>query len=219
MARKKAEAKPTMRTIMARNPELKEVARRFAGLALAQLEQDMELSIRQIEQLRRGLATVGEAIGWSSTTASPEDALVEASKDVLKMAKSGAKAMAKDLAEELAEKKVEVRQIVKSAKEARKLGESKKTEYPYEFTYHFTVRDSTQQLVTKVDTLTWEDGQGAINSADAIERGLPGRTKLSDLMIAELQKKQKREDVMTKNLPEYVKFARPLLQDVLANLQ
>ena len=38
-------------------------------------------------------------------------------------------------------------------------------------------------------------------------------------MIAELQKKQKREDVMTKDLPEYVKFARPLLQDVLANLQ
>ena len=60
MARRKTKPRPlTLKAMMTLEPELDGVCRQLAALALAQLEQESPLGVRQTEQLRRALTTAG----------------------------------------------------------------------------------------------------------------------------------------------------------------
>ncbi len=219
MPRKTVEGPQTVKRVLPRSAELQDVSRQLAVLALAQVDQEGHLGVRQREQLRRALATAGEALGWAGRVAAIDDAVAEISKDVLTMARGGAKAMAKDLAEELAAKKTEISQIRRAASTVNKLAASKKTTYPVEITYCFTVRDATGDLVTKTETLPMDDAEEALSADTTIEKNPTGRTKLKDLMIADLKQKQKQVEVMTQTLSDFLEYSHDLMRDVLHNLQ
>ena len=218
MPRKTVEGPQSLRTLLSRSPEIRQVSRTLASLALAHVEQDGLLSVRQGEELRRALATAGEVLVWATTAASSGDSVTKVSKDAMTMARNGAKLLTKDLAEELARKRTEVAQLGDVAIAARKLSEDKKTTYPTEITSSSTARDPTQGLVTKTETLTLNDAQEALSAAEAIERGLPGRGKLADLMIINLEQKQVRMEAMKRALPEFIKSFDDVLREVLATL-
>jgi hypothetical protein len=219
MPRKKAEKPQAPRKVLARSPEMLEVSRQLATVALARVEQDGHLSVRQREQLRRALSTAGDTLGWIRSATGSKDSVAAVSKDVLKMAKVGAKAMAKDLAEELAKKRTEMTQVSEAAEAARALAEDPDTVYPTEMTYYFTARNASQGLVTKTETIEANDAKEALSASESIERNIAGRAKLADLMVLDLEAKQGQIEVMTRTLPEFVKFSHELLREVLVTLQ
>lgn len=219
MPKKTVEGTRSVKTLQPRSAELRDVSRQLAVLALAQVEQDGHLGVRQREQLRRAFATAGEALGWAGRVAAIDNGVQEISKDVLTMTRGGAKSMAKDLAKELAGKKTEMSQIKRAAATVTKMAESKKTTYPTEITYTFTVRDATGDLITKTETLPMENSEEALSAATAIEKNPTGRLKLKDLMIADLKHKQKQVEVMTKTLSDFIESSHDLMRDVLHNLQ
>jgi hypothetical protein len=219
MPRKKVDKSQAQQNVLARSPEMLEVSRQLATVALARVEQDGHLSVRQREQLRRALSTAGAELGWIRRSASNKDSVSEVSKDVLKMAKVGAKAMAKDLEEELARKRTEMDQVAEAAAAARELAEDPDASYPTEMTYYFTARNASQVLVTKTETIEVNDAKEALSASEAIERNIAGRAKLADLMTLDLEAKQSQIEVMTRTLPDFVKFAQQLLREVLVTLQ
>jgi hypothetical protein len=219
MPRKKVEKPQAPKKVLARSPEMLEVSRQLSEVALARVEQDGHLSVRQREQLRRALSTAGDALGWIRRSAGSKDSVSEVSKDVLKMAKVGAKAMAQDLAVELASKRTEMDQVAEAAAAARALAEDPDTVYPTEMTYYFTARNASQVLVTKTETIEANDAKEAMSASESIERNLAGRQKLSDLMVIDLEAKQGQIEVMTRTLPDFVKFSHQLLREVLVTLQ
>ena len=219
MARKKVESAPSLRSMLARNPEIQQVARQLAALALARMLQDGPLGVRQIEQLRRALATAGDALGWAGRVAGGADLIADVSKDVLSMSKSGAKTMAKELAEELVRKRDEAAQLAAAAERARQTSEDADATYPTEIVYLYTVRDASQNLVTKTETVQVNDAREALSASETIERNIASRGRLTDLMVLDLQKKQVELDQMTKTLQDFVKSSHGLLREVLVNLQ
>jgi len=217
--KKKTEKPQSLRTILSRSPELQQVSRQLSVLALAQMEQEGRLGVRQREQLRRALSAAGEELGWAATAAHSGDSIGELSKSVLTMSKAGAKAMAKDLAKELADKEVEIPQIVAASDSARKLSEGKKTKYPAEVTYCYTARDGSQGMITKTETLVLNDAAEALSASESIVRNITGREKLAAVMVIALGVKQEQLEAMTRILPDFVKYSQDLLRDVLATLQ
>ena len=219
MARVKTKRPLTLKAMMTRAPELEGVCRRLAELALAELEQDTPLGVRQIEQLRRALAAAGEGLDWTATAAHSDDSIADVSKDFMTMAKGGSRAIGRDLAKELASKKVEVKQLADTLASTTKLVEDPKARYPSDITFSYTVRDAFTELVTKTETVTVTETGEATSAAAALARSMPARTKLADLMIIELKRKQSQLEVMTKDLSDFIESSRGLLQEVIANLQ
>ncbi len=219
MPRKTTKRPMTLKAMLTREPELGPVSRQMASLAFAQLAEDTPLSVRQREQLRRAFATAGDALGWAGAIAHSGDSIATVSTDVMTLAKGGAKAQARDLADELARKRVEVVQLEDAIITVRKLGEAKGTTYPTEFTYCFTARSATRDLITKTDTLVLNDAGEAESATASIEKTLPNRTKLADLMIIDLEQKGAKLEVMTKSLGDFFKSRQELLREVLVNLQ
>ncbi|MEM7417888.1 MAG: hypothetical protein AAF389_20540 [Gemmatimonadota bacterium] len=202
---------------MARSPELKEASRRFASLALAKLEQQGILNVRQREQLRRSLATSGEELDWADLES--DDVVADVAKVMLRMARSGAKAMAKDLEEELSIKKKETKTLAKVAASLHKMATSKKTEFPVIMSYDYTARDASQNYVTKTEELELEDAAGVTSTAEGMDRSAPNREKLTNLMITDLKAQQARQDEMYKTLPDFVSSSKQLISEVMATLQ
>ncbi len=219
MASKKTKRPLTLKAILTRAPELEGVCRQLAALALAELEQNGPLGVRQNEQLRRALATAGEALGWTATAAHSDGSITEVNKDFMTMAKGGSRAMGRDLVKELTAKKVEVKQLNVSLASATKLAEGPDTAYPTEIIFSYTVRDAFAELVTKTETVTVSEAAEATSAATALGRSMPARTKLADLMITELKRKQSQLDVMTKTLYEFIESSERLLREVITNLQ
>ena len=94
MARRKTKPRPlTLKAMMTLEPELDGVCRQLAALAMAQLEQESPLGVRQTEQLRRALTTAGDALGWTATAAYSDDSIADVSKDFMTMAKGVANGM------------------------------------------------------------------------------------------------------------------------------
>jgi hypothetical protein len=218
MARKKIAGRQGLRSLLSRSPELQQVSRQLASLSLAQMEQDGLLRVRQRELLRRALAAAGEARGWTGGAASNGDAIVEASKEVMTMARSGAEALAQDLSDELAMKRTETSRLSDAAASARKLAEGPEASYPAEITYSFTIRSASVGLITKTETITSNDAREALATAEAMEKSLPGRGRLAELMILDLERKQAQVEAMTRTLPDFVKSSRGLLLEVFATL-
>jgi hypothetical protein len=219
MAGKKSKKTQSRGTLVARSPELQDVARRVASLALAKVEQDGSLSIRQKEQLRRAFSAAGDTLGWTRTLALTGDDAKEVKSDVMSVSKNGAKLLAGDLAEELERKRTEVSELEKAASLARSLAEDPDTSYPTELTYSYTSRDASQVLVTKTETLTLNDAQEMLSAAESIEKTVAGRGKLTELMITDLEEKQERLDLMTRTLPDFLESSHGLIREVVATLE
>lgn len=194
---------------VAGRPELLVVCRQLALLSLA--HEGRPLGPRQREELRRALATAGEALGWAETPANAAD-------DVVSLALSGAASLESDLAQEWTNKQTEVSRLGDAATYARKLADDPKTSYPTEVTYSYTVRDPHGQLVTRTTTNTATNPAEALAAAEALRRSIEGRTKLTDQMVIDLEQRRERLKAIERNLPDFVESARDLIREVIANL-
>lgn len=194
------------------------ISREVAHLAFVKVKQDDWLSIRQQEQLRRALMSLGELLEWAVTTANSDDPIDDVSKSTRKMMTNGARAIKRSLANAMAIKKAEITELKKVARSARKLSDNPKTVYPLEITYHRSARDSVQSMFTKTENIEVNNAEETLTCAEAIERQIDHWTTLRDVMIAELKLEQKQLGVMTKNLSEFVKSMHTLLGDVVATL-
>ena len=209
MPRSGIKRKTGRRRDFADSPELLEVCRQLALLALAR--EDRPMGPRQKEELRRALANAGEALGWAET---PENA----ADDVMAMALSGAASLERDLATEWELKQTEVSRLGDAAAYARKLAEDPGTVYPAEITYSHTVRDPHGSLVTRTTTNTATNATEAQAAADALRRSLEGRTKLTDQMVVDLEQRRERLNGIASCLPDFVNSSRDLIREVIANL-
>ena len=194
------------------------ISREIAHLAFVQVKQDDWLSVRQQEQLRRALMSLGELLGWAITSANSDDPIADISKSTRKMMTNGARAIKRSLANAMAIKKAEITELKKVARSARKLSDNPKTIYPLEITYHRSARDSVQSMFTKTENIEVNNAEETLTCAEAIERNLDHWTTLRDIMIAELKLEQKQLGVMTKNLSQFVKSMHPLLGEVVATI-
>ena len=194
------------------------ISREVAHLAFVQVKQDDWLSVRQQEQLRRALMSLGELLGWAITSANSDDPITDISKSTRKMMTNGARAIKRSLANDMAKKKAEITELKKVARSARKLSDNPKTVYPLEITYHRSARDSVQSMFTKTEEIETDDAEATLACAEAIERNIEHWTTLRDIMIAEIKLEQKHLGVMTKGLSEFVKSMHPLLGEVVATL-
>ena len=205
-----------LRKELSGSPELLKVARQLALLALAQ--QDGPPSPRQREELRRALAIAGDALGWAEASTGNGDSGVDVNADMMTLATKGAESLERDLVEERAKKQKEVAQLLDAAAYAQKLGENPKTTYPADITYCYTIRDPYQRLITKTATNTVNDPQEALGAAEALRRSIEARTKLTDLMVIDLEQRRERLTTIARSLPDFVRSSRGLLVEVIANL-
>jgi predicted XRE-type DNA-binding protein len=194
------------------------VSREIAHLAFVKVKQDDWLTVRQEEQLRRALMSLGELLAWEVTSANSDDPIADVSKSTKKMMTNGARAIKRSLANDMAIKKAEITELKKVARSTRKLSENPKTVYPFEITYHRSARDSVQSMFTKTEDVEVNNAEETLALAEAIERQIDHWTTLRDIMIAELKLEQKQLGVMTKNLSEFVKSMHTLLGEVVATL-
>ena len=215
-AKKAPKKKATRSSRLAGTPELDQVARKLASLAIA--KDESPLSVRQLEQLRRALAAAGEELGWIENPSGNGASIAEFSTDLIAMARNGAKSLGQDLAEELANKKTEITRLNKVIEHTRELAEDPDTVYPVDILFDHTIRDAYQEYVTKSETKVVNDGDEARSAAASIERSLTSWTKLADAMIVDLKRRQKQLSHVTEGLPEFVESSHGLLRAVVANL-
>ncbi|MBM4184840.1 MAG: hypothetical protein FJ207_11610 [Gemmatimonadetes bacterium] len=192
------------------------MSRQLAGLAVAQ--QRGPLTHRQREELRRALATAGEALGWSDTRAGSEDPVAAAMLDVIALTNCGVDSLEQELAEERVRKQTEIARLEETVAYARELAGNGRSIYPAEITYSYTARDSFQRLVTKTATSTVSDPSEALGIAVALQKSIESRTKLTDLMVVDLQERRASLRDMKRSVPDFAKFSRELLSEVIANL-
>ena len=62
------------------------------------------------------------------------------------------------------------------------------------------------------------DPQEALAAAEAIRRSIDGRTKLTDLMVIDLEQRRERLAAIGHGLPDFVRASRSMLGEVIANL-
>jgi len=201
---------------IASSPELNGVSCQLALLALAQ--EETPLGVRQIEQLRRALAIAGDALGWTEKMSNNGDSVAALGVDVIAMAESGAKSLGRDLAEQLVIKKTEITQLNDVIAHARALAEDEKTVYPAEIIFSHTVKDAYQELVTKTETKIVNEASEALSAAASVERSLTSWSKLAELMILDLKKKQRQLEGVSRALPDFIEYSQNLLGEVVANL-
>lgn len=216
MARTTTDRQTRLREKVESSPELLKASRQLAVLALAQ--QDRPLSPREREELRRGLVVAGEALGWSEALATNADPVVEFVHDVTSLAVLGVESLGSDLAQERANKQTEMSRLSDVAAYARELAADPNATYPAEITYSYTVRDPYQGLVTKTAKSTVSNPQEALGAAEALQKSIEGRSKLTDLMVIDLDERRGRLHAMTRKIPDFVKSAQSLLDEVIANL-
>lgn len=186
----------------------------MASLALAWMDQDRELRVRQREELRRALTAAAEYRGWAATG---ENSVASAIKDVNKLTKVGSKVIAEELAEELADKKVETAQLREVAESIHELAGNGDWEDPIEVSYCHTVRDG-DGLATKTQILTLADATEAKDAAAVIERKIDSWEKLRAQMQDHLKLRQKKVKEMEGSIPDFAESSKGLVDDVLAIL-
>ncbi len=198
------------------SPEVLKVSRQLAALALA--VQDNPLTHRQREELRRAFATAGEALGWSETRASSDDPVAEVAFDVIALANNGVDSLEMELAEERERKLTEIARLLEISAYARELAGNPSTTYPTEIVYSYTARDPFQRLITKTATSTLNDAREALGAAVALEKSIESRSKLTDLMVIDLDERRARLRAMKQRLPDFAHASHDLLGEVIANL-
>ena len=197
-----------------RSPEARPAAMRLATLAMAWMEQDRQLRVRQREELRRALATAADFRGWAATGADP---MASAIKDVKSLTKAGSHFLAKDLEKELEDKKNEVLQLQKVADSMNRLADTESWENPVEVSYSHTVREG-DGLGTRTQTLTLVDAGEARDAAATIEKKLVNWEKLRVLMLEDLKQRRRQVDEMEEGIAAFAESSRGVVDDVLAIL-
>lgn len=201
-----------------RSPEVRLVAKKLASLALERHQQNGRLKVRQREQLRRTLVAAAEVLGWETLNTGNQDPVIEAAKDMAKLARNGTKALEQDLIDEVTVKKAETTTLKGVAKQLHKLSKDKKIEYPVEMSYEHTAKTPGQGLVTKTAELVLKEPGEAESAALDIEKRLPRWGDLKDEMLEELKRQQDQLDDMRSGLPGFVEAYRGLLAEVFAIL-
>jgi hypothetical protein len=199
-------------------PELEEVSRKMATIALQKSRQEGALKVRQREQLRRALAAAAESLGWDLIPGENADRVAAATRDMTQLADAGAKSLERDLEGLLDGKKNEMKELKKVVKTVSALAVDKKAEFPTEIDYSLTARNGTRGLFTKTETLTLNDADEALSAAAALEKRLDNVTKLRDEMLIELKGKLRQVVDVRRDSAAFVESSNRLVVDVLANL-
>lgn len=147
-----------------------------------------------------------------------DDPIDAVAKDVKKMMRSGVRSLKRGIADELAEKRAEVKRLEKVVKEIHALSEDPNVEYPAQITITRTARSHDRGLVTKTETLEFENAKEAKKGAEKIERSLPKWDKLREQMLDDLKQRRKSLGELSENLSETVESWRGLLRDVLVTM-
>jgi len=140
------------------------------------------------------------------------------SKTVRSMLKSGARTLKQEVADDLSEKRKEEARLKKVIAQVREIAEDESVQYPVEITYSHTARDAARGLVTKTETLTFEDAKEALKAAKSIEKRMGRWAKLREQMLDDLKQRQKRVGDVTSNLSEFLESSQGLLREVIVTL-
>lgn len=197
---------------------MRRIAREVTSLALVRLKQGGRLNVRQREDLRRALASAGEQLEWGMTAAHSDDPVAAVTSTVKRLVRSGARSLKREVAEDLTEKKREEKQLEKVIEQIRSLAADSSVEYPVEISYTHTARDAASGLVTKTETLIFENADEALQAAKKIEKRMGRWSKLRTQMLDDLKQRQKRVGDVTSNLSEFVDSSRGLLRDIIVTL-
>lgn len=200
------------------SPDLDDVGKALASLALARMKQDGSLRVRQREQLRRALAKAGDGLGWVTLRGGTVDRVKRATKDVTALADAGTRALEGELAEVVADKKSEIEQLSKVAASVQLLANDADASFPTEVEYSHTARTGTRLLITKTETLTLADRDEALSAAATLEKRIEGWEKLRDQMLDELKDKQRQLRDLKGTLSGFVDSSQGLVGEVLATL-
>jgi len=200
------------------DPEVLELGRVVATLALERVRQNGTLNVRQRDQLRRAVAQIAEARAWVMIPGAAADRVTKAAEDLAVLAEAGARSLKSDLADEVAAKNAEIKQLKDVARAVQKMAASDATTYPAEMEYSHTARHGSQDLVTKTDTLTLADSAEARSAAATLEKSMEGWARLRDQMLEELANRQHQIEQMRRGLASFVDASRTLVGEVLAVL-
>lgn len=200
------------------DPEVLELGRTVATLALERMQQNGKLNVRQRDLLRRALAQMAEARNWVLLPGATTDRLTRATQDLADLAEAGALSLKSDVDDEVAAKNDELRQLEEVARTVQKMAASERTVYPAEIEYSRTARQGTQNLVTKTDTLTLSDNAEAQSAVGTLEKSMERWSRLRDQMLEELLHRQELMEQSRRSLSEFVDASRPLVGEVLSVL-
>ncbi len=200
------------------DPEVLELGRKVAMLAIERMRQAGSLNVRQRDQLRRALARTAEARGWVLIPDGTVDRVTKATQDLAILAEAGALSLKSDLREEFAAKNNEVKQLREVAQAVQRMAASARTSYPAEIEFSHTARHGPQNLVTKTQTLTFSDTAQAKDAAASLERNIESWAKLRDQMLEELEHRQHQIEQTRRSLSGFVEAYRTLVGEVLAVL-
>lgn len=196
-----------------RPPEASQLAHELASLALARVKQGGHLKLREREELRRVFASAAELLGWATIRRGPAEA---ATKDLLKLAKSGARLLTRELADEVADKKIETSQLEKVASSLHKLAKEADFADPIEISYSHTARKPPLGLVTKTETLILTDADEAAEAAQTIEAKRETWDKLRLEMLDDLGERQRQLDEMKRTLSAFLESSEGLVRHVMS---
>jgi hypothetical protein len=177
------------------------------------VKQGGHLKLREREELRRVFASAAELLGWATIRRDPVEA---ATKDLLKLARSGARLLTRELADEVASKKMEMSQLEKVANSLHKLAEGADFTDSVEISYSHTGRSPPQGLVTRTETLTLTDADEAAEAARTIEAKRETWDKLRREMLDALGERQRQLDEMKRSLPAFVESSDVLVRHVMS---
>lgn len=174
--------------------------------------------MRQREQLRRAIAKAGEALGWSTTSATSANPIADIRKEVEQLIREGSRTMKRELEATQAAKESEISELEDVAASALELSESDDPDYPAEISYSHTARDAARGLITNVETLTVSDASEAESVAGTIQKSLNKWDKLQTQMMNDLDEKQRLLNQLNRNLSDFVDSIEDLVPDVLVTL-
>lgn len=196
-----------------RSPETSQLAHELASLALAQVKQGGHLTLREREELRRVFASAAELLDWATIR---QDPVETATKDLLKLARTGARLLTREFRDEVASKEIEMAQLETVASSLHKLAKEADFTDPIEISYSHTGRKPPQGLVTRTETLTLTDAVEAADAAQTIEAKLETWDKLRREMLDNLGDRQRQLDEMKRSLPAFVESSKGLVRHVMS---
>ena len=205
--------KPQRAKIDTRSPEARQLAHGLASLALARVKQGGHLKLREREELRRIFASASELFGWATLR---RDSVEAATKDLLKLARSGARLLTREFADEVASKEVEMSELEKVEISLHKLAKEADFTDPIEISYSHTGRKPPEGLVTRTETLTLTNAGEATEAAQTLEAKREMWDKLRLEMLVNLGERQRQLDEMKRSLPAFMESSDGLVRHVMS---
>jgi len=177
------------------------------------VKQGGHLKLREREQLRRIYASAAELFGWATIRL---DHVETATKDLLKLARSGARLLTREFADEVASKEMEMLELEKVESSLHKLAKEGDFTDPIEISYLHTGRKPPEGLVTRTATLTLINAGEATDAAQFIEAKREVWDKLRLEMLDNLGERQRQLDEMKRSLPAFLESSDGLVRHVMS---